>query len=244
MFETLSILPFPFWVVIALLVGGGVWASRCVRDGSGLPMLAVLGTVGFWYVGDALYNDYAGTYVGLFDEITLKSAWWQVAWFLAVFLFATPFVHRWFNTRHLNRTSGVFQMFQDGINHRAFQRQLNLLLKVCGSIWAILTLVALVRLKGEILYFFFPFLGHKPEPWGRGRLGTGFDALLSVAYYFPQLVAAIFGVVAALSNRRSTRLLALAGCLFSWPFFVLDRARNSILSVVIPGILSWALLRL
>jgi hypothetical protein len=243
-FEAFSIFPFPFWVVIGVLVTGAVLAIRHLHDASGLPMLAVLGTVAFWYVGDAYYNDYANFHAKLFEPDILRSAWWQVAWFLVVFLFAAPFVHQWFNARHLHRTSGVLQMFQHGINHRAFQRQLTLLLQVFGLIWAILTLIALVRLKGAFIYYLFPFGGFKPEPWGRGRLGTGFDALLSVAYYFSQLVAAVFGVVAALSTRRSTRWLALAGCLLSWPFFVLDRARNSILSVVLPGILSWALLRL
>lgn len=244
MFDTLFIFPFGFWVVVALLALGAVWAFHHLRDGSGLPILAVLLTVGFWYVGDALYNDYANNYVGLFEESALKSAWWQVVCFLVVFLFATPLVYRWINARHLHRTSGVLHMFQHGTSNPAFQRQLTLFLQICGLIWMVLIVLAWVRLKGDIFYFFFPFLGYKPEPWGRSRLGTGFDAFLSAAYYFHQLVAAVFGVVLALSTRPSTRMLALAGCLLSWPFLVLDRARNSILSVVLPGILSWTLLRL
>jgi hypothetical protein len=244
MFDTLSIFPLGFWVVIGVLVAGVVLAKGHLRDASGLPTLAVLGTVCFWYVGDAFYNDYAGYHAKMFTPGILQSAWWQVAWFLVVFLFATPFVHRWFNARHLHRTSGVLQMFQHGIGHQEFQKQLTLLLQVCGLIWAILTIIALVRLKGAILYYFFPFLGYNPQPWGRGRLGKGFDSLLSVAFYLQQFVAAIFGIVAALSTKRSTRLLALAGCLLSWPNFIFDRTRNVLLSVVVPGILSWTLLRL
>ena len=44
MFETLSILPLAFWAVVALLIGGAVWAIRHMHDASGLPMLTVLGS--------------------------------------------------------------------------------------------------------------------------------------------------------------------------------------------------------
>ena len=84
MFETLSILPIYFWVVIALLIGGGIWSFRRVNDGTGIPLLAVLGTTAAWYVGDAFYNDYAHNHAKLFDAGTSADAWWQVAWFLTV----------------------------------------------------------------------------------------------------------------------------------------------------------------
>jgi hypothetical protein len=100
------------------------------------------------------------------------------------------------------------------------------------------------RLRGEIPYFFFPFLGYKAEPWGRGRLGGGFDALLSFAFYIQMLVSAVFGVLAAVSTNPRTRILSLILCFISWPYFLFDRTRNIILSVVIPAILSWVFLRL
>jgi len=71
--------------VIALLILGAVWAIRHLQDASGLPMLAVLGTVAAWYVGDAFYNDYANNHAQLFESGILQAAWWQVAWFLMVF---------------------------------------------------------------------------------------------------------------------------------------------------------------
>jgi hypothetical protein len=58
------------------------------------------------------------------------------------------------------------------------------------------------------------------------------------------LVAAAFGVVAVLSTNRRTMTLALFCCLTTWPYFVLDRTRNIILTVVVPGLLSWVFLRL
>jgi hypothetical protein len=244
MFETLSILPVAFWAVIAMFVLGGIQAFRRLQDGSGFPMLAVLGTVAVWYVGDAFYNDYAGEYAAEFNSQVLQNAWWQVAWFLLVFVLVTPLVHQWVNTRYLHRGSGVLRMFKYGVGQPIFQHQLNHLFLGCVLLWGSLAIMAAIRLKEEIPYFFFPFLGYKAEPWGRGRIGGGFDALLSVAFYLQQLASATFGVVAALSTHRRTRSFALVFCLLSWPYFVFDRTRNTMLAVVIPAIVSWVFLRM
>ena len=244
MFETLSILPLAFWAVIVLLMGGAVWAVRHMRDGTGLPMLAVLGTVTAWYVGDAFYNDYANNHAVLFDPGTLQNAWWQVAWFVLVFLVATPWIHRWLNARYLRRGSGVLQLFKHGVGQPVFQRQLTRLFYGCAGIWIILVVIAVIRLRGSILYFFFPFLGHNASPWSHGRIGVGFDFLSIVAMYLHLLIAGIFGVVAALSTDRRVYWLALGCCLVSWPFFLFGWARNMMLAVVIPGVISWVFLRL
>ncbi|MGA9776806.1 MAG: hypothetical protein ACLPRE_07595 [Limisphaerales bacterium] len=244
MIETLSILPLAFWAVVALLIGGGVWAVRHLRDTSGLPMLAVLGTVTAWYVGDAFYNDYANNHAKIFDDTVLQSAWWQVAWFLMVFLLSAPWLHQWINARHLRRGSGVYQMFKYGVGQPLFQRQLDLLFLVSVLAWLTVVVIATVRLQGHILFYLFPFLGEKAEPWGRARIGTGFDALWTMLGYLQMLVTAIFGVVAALATNRRIRWLALLCCLFTWPYFIFDRTRNTMLAVVIPGVLSWVFLRL
>ena len=243
MFETLSILPPGFWAVVALLIGGAIWAMRRMADGSGVPILAVLFTVAVWYVGDAFYNDYPNHHAKLFEAGVLQSAWWQVAWFLAVFLLAAPAVHDWINARHLRRGSGVVRAFRNGVNQPRLQGQLKQLF--LGSLWGwgILALIAVVRLKGEALYYFCPYLGSMAEPWGRGRIGGGFDALLTVAFYLEMIIAGLFGVVAALSTNWKYRLLSLVLCFFSWPSFIFDRTRNNILTVVMPAILTWTLLR-
>jgi hypothetical protein len=243
MLTSFATFPLSFWVVLALLIGGGFWAWARMRDGSGIPMLAVLFTVCFWYVGDAWYNDYAENHVQLFAAAVLSGAWWQVAWFLIVFLVCAPKIHRSLNGSHLQNGSGVVKMFNHGVGDPMFQHQLNLLFKGSILIWVTLALIATLRLKDQIPYYFFPFLGYKAEPWGRGRIGSGFDALLSVAFYFQLLVAGIFGVVAALATNRGVRNLAFVFCLLAWPYFVFDRTRNTMLAAVIPGVLSYALLR-
>jgi hypothetical protein len=243
-FETLSIFPFPFWAAIAVLLGGGIWAWGRMRDGTGLPMLVVLGTVSAWYVGDAFYNDYANNHAKLFESGTLQSAWWQVAWFLMVFLLATPWLHQRINALHLRRSSGMLQLFKYGVDQPAFQRQLTRLFYGCVMIWAILCVIAALMLRDQILYFFFPFLGYQAVPWNHGRIGAGFDFLSIVAMYLQLLVAGIFGVIAALSTNKRVRWLALVCCLLSWPYFIFSRTRNTMLAVVIPGALSWVFLRL
>jgi len=225
----MSIYPISFWAVIGVLLAGAAWSIQRIKDGTGIPMLAVLGTVATWYVGDAFYNDYAHSYMVIFDPGVLQDAWWQVALFVA---------------RHLHYQSGVLQLARQGISQPALQKQLNILFGGCVAIYAVLVVIAAIRIKGEIVYFFFPYLAYKPEPWGRERIGSGISALLSFAEYIQMMVATVFGVLAAVSTNRRTRILSLILCFLSWPYFLFDRTRNTILAVVIPAMLSWAFLRI
>ena len=244
MSETLSILPLSFWVVIVLLIGGGVWSFQRMNDGTGLPMLVVLATATAWYVGDAFYNDYAHRHVKIFDAVTLENAWWQVAWFLTVFLVMTPLIHQRLNHRYLQRRSGVLQLFKQGVDQPEIQKSMNALFTGCASVWAILFLVAIVRLKGEVIYYLFPFLGHDASPWSHGRIGAGLDFLDIFAVYLQLLVASMFGVVAALATDRRIRNYALLLVMLTWPYFIFSRTRNSMLAIIIPAVLSWVFLRL
>ena len=244
MFETLLVLPPAFWVAVAVLVLGTFLAAGQVKHGAGLPMLAVLGTVAAWYAGDALYNDYRGDYAQEFTGATLAMAWWEVAWFLIMFLVLTPAMHQTVNRRYLHQNSQVSGMLRAGSVKPMFQFHLNELFWGCAGVWLVLAALASIRLGSETPYYFFPFLGHKADPWGRGRIGGGFDALLSLAGYLQMFVAATFGVVAALARNRWVRFLALAGCLLTWPWYVIDRTRNTMLAVLVPAILAWVFLRL
>jgi hypothetical protein len=243
-FEILSSQPISFWVVIALLVGGGLWCFQRMNDGTGLPMLAVLGTAAAWYVGDVFYNDYLNNHAKLFTSGTLQSAWWQVAWFLLVFLVATPELHRAINARYVQRRSGVMQLFKHGVGQPVIQSQLAQLFWGCAWVWCFLSLIALLLLKFEIIYYFFPFLGYKAVPWTHGRVGAGFDAFSILALYLQLLTASMFGVVAALATDPRIRRLALIFCVFAWPYFIFDRTRNTMLAMVIPAVLCWVFLRL
>lgn len=244
MFELLSALPVSFWVVVGLLVGGGYWAMQHLDNGIGLPLLAVLGTTAAWYVGDVFYNDYLNNHAKVFDAGTLASGWWQVAWFLIVLLVATPELNRAINGRYLQRRSGVMQLLRHGVGYPVIQTQLNKMFTGCAIAWTALLVIALLLLKDQILYYLFPFLGYKANPWTHGRIGSGFDALSVLAVYVQLLTSSMFGVVAALAKDKRVRWLAIIFCLLAWPNFIFDRTRNTMLAMIIPAILSWVFLRL
>lgn len=244
MIVSLTIYPISFWLALAVMVGGGVWSFGRIKDGTGLPMLAVLGTVAAWYFGDAFYNDYANNHAQLFTASTLSGAWLQVTWFLVVFLGVTPLIHRLINARYCHRSSGVLQLFQHGVGYPMIQRQLNFLFQGSAILWGTLFLIALLPLKGQIIYYLFPFLGYKASPWSHGQIGAGFDCFAILAVYLQLLSSTMFGVVAALAANRQVRRLALVFCLLAWPYFIFDRTRNSMLALVVPTILCWVFLRL
>lgn len=244
MIETLTILPAPFWAAVLLLAGGGYWALQHLRDGTGLPVLAVLGTTAAWYVGDVFYNDYPNYHSKVFDSGTLASAWWQVAWFLAVFLLTVPEVHRFMNGRCPNQRSGVMQLFSHGVGFPFIQYQMRMIFWACVWTWCFIFLIALLTLKTDVKYFLFPFLGVKLTPWSHARIGAGFDSLSVVGFNMQLLASTMFGVVAALSTDKRIQRLAIFFCLIAWPHFIFDRTRNTMLAMVVPAVLGWVFLRM
>jgi hypothetical protein len=242
--EGLSIYPMTYWLVIAIIIASVYWSIRRIKDGTGIPMLAVIMTVAVWYVGDAYYNDYAASYVQIFDADVLDHAWLEVAWFLIVFTFTVPMFHNWFNAKYLRQSSGVLHLSRSGIGHQGFQRQLDILFKGSLIIYIILAVFATILLKSQIYYYFFPYMGYKAEPWGRARVGGGISFLLSFAEDIQTLVACVFGVLAAVSNNKRTLFLSLVLCFLSWPYYLFDRTRNTILAVIIPAVISFVFLRL
>jgi hypothetical protein len=244
MSETLSVLPLSFWAAMGVLTFGTLWSASRVRDGIGFPVMAVLFTIGVWYMGDALYNDYVGEYRVAFTEDTLVSAWWQVTGFLLTFLILTPAIHQIFNAQIIPKGSHVMRIFRTGVDRPDFQRPLMKLFWACILLWLVLVAVAVARLGNEIRYYFFPFLAYKADPWARERVGQGFDSVLSLAAYAQMFVVAIFGVVAALAKEWQGRWLALVLCLLTWPYYIFDRTRNPMLAIAIPPILGWVFLRL
>ncbi len=243
-YQTLLVLPFSFWFVIILFAVGGWWALDHMREGLGLPMLLVLFTVAVWYVFDPLYNDYVENFVSTFTPEAMDAAWWQVALFIGTFLLLVPRLHEWANARDLKRSSQVLNLLKTGVNQPLFQSRLRPVLFACVVVFVILSTVAAFRVGDQLIYYFFPFLGQQANPWARGRVGAGYDSLLTLASYVEMFIAAVFGFTLALIENPKLRVLALAGCILTWPFFLFDRTRNNMLAIVIPAILAWVLLRL
>jgi hypothetical protein len=238
----LSLFPFSFWAAVLMAVGTGFWFWRQRNNATGIPALAVIGTVGVWYFGDALYNDYA-EFKLQFSADDLSHAWWQVFLFLGAFAFFVPGVHRAMNRRLRKQTSEVLRFAASReIENPRYQRAMDRFFFALLCAWIPLMLLALIRVDFDFAGLFLPWLGHRAEPWGRDRIGGGFDAILSLSHYVQVFMTAAFGVVAAVSRNPQTRTFALAVCLVTMPYFLLDRTRNTMIATILPGLLAFTFL--
>jgi hypothetical protein len=214
------------------------------RIGVGLPAIAVFITVIFWYLGDVYYNDYQTHHSILFDSSILDLAWWQVALFLFAFQsFLLP-IHKLVNVNSRFNESQIDKFLFSKKKIEFSEFQLQIIFKGCLFILILLFFIAWLKLDSDFLFFIFPWSGKLISPWSRGQIGGGFDSLLSLANYFNIFVAAIFGVIAALTRDKSLRFYSLICCFFTWPVFFIDRARNIMLAVALPGLFAFIFIKL
>lgn len=242
-FETILILPISFWIAFGLIVAGCIIASHNLNVGWGAPSLAVLGTVAAWYVGDVFYNDYPQNHAIQFSERVLSNAWWEVALFVASFLIFVPILNGIIN-RQFRQSGAIFRLVQSGATNFIIQSEVRQIFIGTFYVWCLLLVVATVRVGLDIPYYFFPFLGEKANPWIRERIGGSSDAIFSLAGYIQMFVAAVFGIVLALANNGKIRMYGLLATALTWPYYIFDRTRNSILAVLLPAILAWVFIRL
>lgn len=236
--------PIPYYLAWLLAIGLGLrsWYNR--GNGLGIPSGAVLATTCVWYLGDALYNDYS-RYVSDIGRSSLEAAWWQVCVFLAAFGVLVPIVSRTVAAKLFGRPSSIVQ----AVHTRWFdtpeaQHRLEALLPPMVGAYIILMGIALVRVDFDFQGLFMPYLGYQRHPWLRGRMGGGFDALLSLAAYFQIFLTAGFGVLAALLRSPRYRAVAVCICLLAFPYYVFGRTRNTMLATLLPGFLAWVFVKI
>jgi hypothetical protein len=237
-------LPVLCYIALALAVVAAVYSFSLRNASIGLPMLAVVGTVASWYFGDSFYNDY-NEYVSSLGADTLDQAWLQVALFLIGFCIFAPFMHRCMNKKLLGQESRFLALFhRGGLDRMDFQQRVTAANGILTGAWLGLMFIALMRTNFDVLGLFAPYVAGKSYPWARGRIGGGIDAFLSFAGYFQVMLTACFGVVFSLSKNPRTRLLAGTLWCLSAPWFFLDRTRNTMLAILLPGLLTFVFLRL
>jgi hypothetical protein len=241
----LSLYPLPFFISALTLMGASLFAWRHRRDGWGLPMLAVLGTIAVWYHGDGLYNDYE-EYQTVIGDDALNAAWWQVLLFIVTLWCLTPGMHRFVNKRLLKRRSHlVLYASSDQIKNPRVQHQIDILCRALLIVWLVLMAIAVYRKGWDFGGMFMPYLeGYRVKPWARDRIGGGFSALLSLAGYLQIMLTASFGVLAALSHNPKTRMIAIVVCFLAFPYYIFDRTRNPMIATMLPGVLAWVFIRL
>jgi hypothetical protein len=235
--------PVSFYIAGAILGVGMLYGWTLRQKGIGLPMMVVLSTVGAWYFLDVLYNDYAQYQLQLGLDI-LDSAWWQVMLFIFSFCIFSPFMHRWINKKMLHERSHILRLsLVGGLEDAYFQSKITAAFRILTAVWVVTMVLALFKTNFDFLGMLAPFVQGKAQPWGRGRVGTGFDAFLSLASYLHIMLVAGFGVIVALSKEVRTRAAAASLFLLSAPWFFLDRTRNVMLAIALPGLLAWVFLR-
>jgi hypothetical protein len=237
------LLPLPFYLccLAAAVLGIRAWIGR--TEGWGIPMGVVVATVSAWYIGDPLYNNY-DEYVQIQGPESLTNAWWEVLLFFIGLGVLVPVINRKING-DLEPRSQIFLMMRNlTIDTDWFQNQVTLIAKLLIGPWIMLMTLALVRTDFDVVGLFLPYLGVKAEPWARGRLGGGIDAIYSLAMYVQIMLTALFGVVLALSKRSSTMMMAGVIYFLSAPFFIFDRTRNSMLAILLPGFMAFITLRM
>jgi hypothetical protein len=241
----LSIYPMSFFISALALIAASLFAWKHRRDGWGLPMLAVLGTVSVWYIGDGIYNDYESYRLTIGDD-ALGAAWWQVSLFVVTFAFLVKPLHEQINQRFLKRRSHLLIYATSGkIRNPKLQRNIDQVASALLLCWIVLMAIALARKGWDFSGMFMPYLeGYKLKPWSRGRVGGGISALLSLAGYLQILLTAGFGVVAAISTNPKTRLMAITVCFFAFPYYIFDRTRNPMIATMGPGLLAWVFIGL
>jgi hypothetical protein len=232
------LLPLPFYlcfVAVAALVWTG-WKG--LSEGWGIPILVVLGTAAAWYLGDPLYNSYE-EYVRTQGEEALTNAFWEVLLFFLALGVLVPVMNKKING-DLEPRSQILQMMRNlTIDTEQFQNQVNFITRLLLGPWIFLMMVALFRTDFDLVGLFFPYLGKGvAEPWSRGRVGGGIDALYSLASYVHLMLTALIGVAFVLSKRAQS--MALAGMLYfiSLPFFVFGRTRNAMIAVLLPAFMA------
>jgi hypothetical protein len=236
--------PVGFYIALALLGVAGAYAWKVRETGVGIPMGAVLATVGVWYFGDALYNPYE-IYVLTIGPQYLEEAWWQVALFILAFFIFVQIVHRAMNRKLLGERSQFMDLMNHGgIENPEFQKRIDVAAQLVFSVWIGLMVIALINTNFDLAGIFAPYISGKSNPWSRGRIGGNLDAFISFFNYLHIMLAAAFGIILAVSKNPRTRSLALVVCALTLPWFFLGRTRNTMLAVALPGLLAWVFVRL
>jgi hypothetical protein len=206
-------------------------------------MGVVIVTAASWYLGDALYNNYA-EYLQEIDKASLDHAWWEVLLFFVALGVLVPIVNRRINGGLTSQSQILAMIRNRAVDSEGFQDQVTLIVRLLIVPWIFLMSLALIRTDFDVVGIFFPYLGNKANPWGRARLGGSLDALVALAGYLQIMLTALFGVTLALSKRRFTSWLSGFIYFLSVPFFIFDRTRNAMLAVLLPGFMALVTMRM
>lgn len=185
-------------------------------------------TIGLWYFVDPVYR--AIEYSEYQPE--LNRVYFQVLTFLISFrVFISVFAKRTesttlrnFDARRLDR--GGF-------------------LQILLITWFVLFCIGMYRADFRFVDALFP-VGARwsgAQMWSRGRFGGATDFLVSVGFYSYLMCCAVFGIVAVGSKKGEIKLLMLVLIALTWPMFALSGSRSMFVTVVLPTILAFLIMK-
>lgn len=232
-------LPLPFYLCVAAVVVLLVRSWKVRGEAWGIPMMVVTITAGSWYLIDPLYNDY-NQYLREVGPENLSYGFWEVLIFFITLGALSPLMNKKINGKLPRKQSQILQMMKDKeIETPQFQDKITELAIYLFIAWALLMVIALFRVDFDFVGLFFPFIGEKAQPWARGRVGGGgLDTLFSLAGYIQVMLTAMLGVTFALSLRVSSLMISAVGYFLAAPFFLFDRTRNTMLAILLPGLMA------
>jgi hypothetical protein len=219
--QSVAILPFAYYLALIVLAGLIVEASLKLDTGRRVILLAVYATIAFWYLAEiTLYpEDYA-----FFPAPILNYGYAQIILFLLGCRILFPLFSRMATPR---RQAALIRP-----NFSAVR-----VVSILVPIWIFLTIVGIVRMKGDVLAALFPIGSRASEEgsmWGREGVGGQLDFLVSGAGYLHLFVCSMFGLLLFYEKKALGRSVLLILIAISWPYFFFLGARNQLLAVATP----------
>jgi oligosaccharide repeat unit polymerase len=203
----------------ALSIGELRWGFACL----------VYMTIGLWYFVDIVYRPEG---YQAYSDGSINVAFMQISIFLLAFRIAVQGIAR-------PVPSAVLRAFDP----REFANWETARFLI--GAWLILFVIGMARADFS-LNAIFPINSRAAwteQMWARPRFGGSWTFLISIADYCYQLLCASFGVIAVATQNRKIRTLMIGLALLTWPMFMLGGARNQLLAVILPTILSFLIIR-
>jgi hypothetical protein len=220
-----------WWLDLALITG---FVTECIvrrKEPWTRPAGAVYLTIAFWYLGDWVYSQPEEFWVfstGLIDRALIEVGGFVVAFRLIIALLYARSPWFW-------EASSDVEPFTPVATAMFF--------RALSVPWAALFGIGLFNAQFNILGILWPPSSPVPVTlYTQAALGGSFSFLSATAGYIYVALCALFGVGFALSD-GAIRKWFLAMIFITWPYFLFDRTRHVMLTLLMPSLFAYLLLR-
>lgn len=221
-------IPGSYYIAVAIGLFLLLEAASKLHRSWAIPALMVYLTTGMWYFIELLYTP---ENLVKFSNSIIEQGYYQVCIFLIAFRCLLPSL-----SRILGKNSSQVAAF------RRFSLSPDQLLRTLIIIWILLFIYGISRMNWNFIQALLPQGGRwSLKLWGRGRLGSGTDFIVSAAGYTYTLVCAMFGVLIFFQRQLQAKVINLAMIIISFPAFYLSGTRNIFLAVIMPGYMTYIL---